>query len=147
MPVRGDRDGRAGFRVFLATLDLLLEHHVTCIAEQAFDFRLATADLVRLSARAKLVLLHCTVPQELSIARYRECAAARSRAAHPDAEILQQMDAGTFDWAAFEPLDLATPTLRIDTSAGYSPALDDIETFLRQSPRAPSGPLPSRRQP
>jgi hypothetical protein len=51
--------------------------------------------------------------------------------AHPDWEIAEAMDAGTFDWHKYEPMNLEIPVLRVDTTPGYAPPFDELEAFSR----------------
>ena len=39
--------------------------------------------------------------------------------------------AAGIDWSRFEPLDLAVPTLRVETWAGYTPGFDAILEFVQ----------------
>ena len=53
--------------------------------------------------------------------------------AHPDWEIVKAMDMGTFDWDGFEPMDLEIPILKVETTKGYSPTLDEVVNFCSAS--------------
>ena len=39
------------------------------------------------------------------------------------------MDTGTFDWDGFEPMQLGIPTLKVETTTGYVPTLDEVVGF------------------
>ena len=43
------------------------------------------------------------------------------------------MERDTFDWTPFDPLNLDVPRLRVDTTEGYAPNLDQIVAFVRNA--------------
>ena len=55
------------------------------------------------------------------------------RLAHFDAERIERVRPGQrrIDWSRYEPIDLAIPTLRVDTTAGYAPPWEAIVAFAR----------------
>ena len=55
---------------------------------------------------------------------------------HVPEHIIAQMEKGTFDWAVFDPLDVAMPSLRVDTTNGYVPGLEVVIAFCRDTPTA-----------
>ena len=112
---------------FFDVLTLLARAGVTTVAEAAFQDRLWQPGLAALTGLARIRVVRCTVPpptaRDRIVARLGTDA---NRAAHDDAGLLRRMDAGAASW---EPISLAVPTLTVDTSAGYSPALADIVAF------------------
>jgi predicted kinase len=118
------------FRTFYALIDLLLDRGVTHVAEAAFQ-RMYAADLQPLTERADVRIVHCTVEHELALARIveRSVDAAR-RVAHPDEELLAALDSGRMTFDMFDPPEIDAPLLRVDTTDGYHPTLDDIVVFI-----------------
>lgn len=82
--------------------------------------------LVRL---ADARLIHCAPPDAVVVERYTGRARARTR--HPAHLDLARAPALRADLAAgrFAPLDLALPTLVVDTTSGYDPPLAAIVRF------------------
>jgi hypothetical protein len=39
------------------------------------------------------------------------------------------MQAGTFPWARYEPMDIGVPVLTVDTTDGYDPPIAEILAF------------------
>jgi hypothetical protein len=76
------------------------------------------------------------VPHDLSIARYVARADEGNRhPGHRDHERIAEHRAGqrTPKWDYYdEPLDLAIPTLRIDTTDGYRPSFEEIVAFAKR---------------
>ena len=108
---------------FFDALALLLGRGVTVVAEAAFQDRVWAPRLepLRVVARVRIVL--CEAKPEL--ARARQVARGlgdpgRARF-HP----------GGAETGSYDPPRLDVPTLRVDTSDGYRPALETIVEFAR----------------
>ncbi len=120
--------------IFYEAIGHLLSAGVGLIAEQSFRRGLDESRLQPLTLLARTVIVHChTSPDE---ARRRFVERARSgrpeqRPARSVQKLIDQMEAGTFDWVVFEPPDLDVPMLRVDTSHTYAPGLDTIIAFCR----------------
>lgn len=126
--------GVATYAVFNVVVPELLGAGVGLVLESNFRHGLSEDDLRPLLAGARGVLVHCEVADDLIIARYVDRAARGERhVAHFDAEVLPELRA---DLAAgrFAPLDLPIPTLRVDTTDGYAPSLDEIVAFTAAQP-------------
>jgi len=119
---------------FFETLRLLLDAGVTVVAEAAFQDRLWRSGLEAAAVAAEMRIVHCTVAPEVArerIAR-RLQAQEQARAAHGDADLLRQIDAGTSWTASFRSLSIAAPSIRVDTTAGYDPGLAEILAFVNR---------------
>jgi predicted kinase len=115
------------YRLFFATLDLLLRGGVTTVAEAAFGHRRWAEGLRSLTELANLRVIRCQVTElEAHRRMQHRLGADPTRAAHADGEHLAATP-------AFTPLSLDAPTLNVRTSAGYDPDLAAIIGFCRAS--------------
>ena len=113
------------YGVFFAVLELLLRAEVTVVAEAAFQDRLWRQGLAPLHPLADLRVVRCWTSDELArdrVSRRRDELA--TRAAHADLDAIAAP-------SAFVPVDLEVPTLDVNTSAGYRPALAGVVDFAR----------------
>ena len=113
---------------------MLLEVGVTVVAEAAFQDRLWRPNLEPLTGLAHLRVIRCTT--DAAIAHDRIIQRAKEdahRAAHGDQELLDSIAAGGHSLDSFVPISLDVPTLTVNTSHGYRPALPDIAAFARAS--------------
>ena len=130
------------FTTFFAMLDLLLDNGVTVVAEAAFQDKLWRPKLEVMAVRADVRVVQCTVDPEVAHQRIveRSTESAVSRAAHADAALLQDRAGGHETHQGFVHISMPVPTLRVDTSDGYQPGLDEIVSFAsgpRPGPPAP----------
>ena len=119
---------RRTFAVFFANLDLLLRSEVSTVAEAAFQHSVWRRGLGLLDDLADLRLVRCRVDAAVAQQRMRQRTTDQpTRAAHADADHLAAA-------APFTPLVLDVPTLEVDTTDGYRPALASIVEFARGGP-------------
>jgi predicted kinase len=132
-PGQDDELSRRTNTVFFSILETLLRAGVTTVAEAAFQDRRWRPGLEPLSELARIRIVHCTVDPELalsrSLRRSAQDAENRHRRAHPDPG---PADAGHYlaRLRAFERIALAAPSMEVDTTDGYQPALADLVAFL-----------------
>ncbi len=132
LPRPGDELAIRTLATFFDTLRLLLERGVTTVAEAAFQDRLWRPGLEPLAELAQILIVRCVVEE----AQARERMHARAdndplrAAAHDDVVHLRTL-ADAAEPAAFDHVDLAVPTLHVDTSNGYRPELADVVAFAR----------------
>jgi predicted kinase len=125
----------ASFRVFYALMDDLLDAGGV-VAETNFQGKAAEADLRPRCVQSRPVLIHCTTNQDVSFDRFRRRFAEGERHwSSFDDERLALIDAGELPlpWANATVLEIGIPTLLVDTTDGYKPALDAILAFVRSS--------------
>jgi predicted kinase len=116
---------------FFAVLDLLIGNRVTLVAEAAFQDRVWRPALERFQTRAELRVIHCLADANVIQQRIRQrLENPARRSAHADAALLDPNQPPS----TFEPISLAVPTLRVDTTAGHHPTLHQITTFARPTP-------------
>jgi hypothetical protein len=110
----------------------LIRSGCSVVAEAAY-LRDLSEEVKELAGQADACVVHCRVDREVAIERFIERADSDPvrRVSHPDDQIVAAMKIGAFDWERYEPMDLAVPVLRVDTTNGYDPALDDVVEFSR----------------
>ena len=109
----------------------MLRAGVSCIIEANFRPHLAKDDFAPLLRIAEGRQVHCSIPEDMVIERYRERSEAGER--HPvhvstgaEAALEEGIEQGDGD-----PLPLDIPLLEVDTSDGWNPGLDQVVTFCR----------------
>jgi predicted kinase len=120
------------FDIFHATIDQWLHAGVSLIAEEAFSRSRAEASLQALLRQADARVIDCDTSDAEAARRYIE---REQTNPHKRADVLaatiEQMAAGTYPWRIFDAFDLGVPTLRVDTTNGYTPSLAAIVEFCR----------------
>lgn len=117
--------------LFFAVVRTLLEGGVTVVAEAAFQAGIWRPGLEPLTRLALLRIVHCVVDPAVSYER--ATARGARRQAHGDSALLVGPDAWAERVAAFERISIAAPTLEVDTSDGYDPALPRIVAFVSRN--------------
>jgi predicted kinase len=116
----GDDLTRRTLPVFFEVIELLLKSGVTTVAEAAFQDHVWRPNLEPLLASADLRIVQCTVSPEVAVERrLRRTAAEPTRRAHPDGHVPEE----------FRRLALDAPSIWVDTTEGYAPALDELAAF------------------
>ncbi|SDR91099.1 AAA family ATPase [Microlunatus soli] len=112
------------FPLFFDCVRLLLAGGVTVVAEAAFQHRLWVQGLTPLLELAEEVrVIRCRTGEEVLLhRRSSRLAEVATRSAHADTEAMRVNP----DWDA---IHLDVPTLDVDTTDGYQPALDAIVDF------------------
>lgn len=114
----------------------LARARVGMVLDQAYNRGLAEDQLRPLLASCRTVIIHCVVPREISVKRYvRRFERGARHAAHFDGERIALFRAGKLqiDWSLSDPLELAVPTLLVETVDGYRPAFEEIVEFVKRS--------------
>jgi predicted kinase len=95
------------FDLFFQTIDTWLRAGVSLIAEYSFTRTTPLSSLQALTEQARIVVVHCeTTDQEAAVRLVpRERGRAHLHSGQIEA-IVEQMQAGTFDWGMFQPPDL-----------------------------------------
>jgi len=124
-----DDAGKLAYEAFFDTINLLLRHRVTLIAEAAFQHKLWAPKLQPLREIADVRIVLCTVdPQLARLRRVERFRTDPPRAQfHPDPTIEQNSAAKALE--DYHPPQLDVPTLTVNTSNEYQPPFDDIVRF------------------
>lgn len=96
--------------------------------DQAWRRERSEPELLPLTRKSRAVQLYVStspeVAQERTLARgHRDGLAALG-------ETVVELGSA---WESFGPLDIGVPTLRVDSTAGYTPEFDDIERWVWSS--------------
>lgn len=115
--------------VFFGVLDLLIRAGVTTVAEAAFQDRVWRLGLEPLMDVADFRVVHCVVAADLAFRRsLRRAKGNPLRSAHPDPDESDKAE-WTRRHADFERLALGVPSIEVDTTSGYRPALAEVVAF------------------
>ena|SRR5437867_3218560 len=138
------------------TATRLLEAGVGTIVEANFWRGLCEGELAPLVARARAVRVHCQANRELLIRRQLaraqgEAARHTGHVAHtPAAPLVALLDRpdelASAPWPDYDPPDLDTPLLVVDTTDGYAPDVPEIVAWIerRLADRPPATHRPTR---
>jgi predicted kinase len=131
-PEEGDPLTLRTLTTFFDTVELLVSAGVSVVAEAAFQDHRWRPALEPLSEVAELRIVRCTVDPTLAWERAneRQQVEQRSRAAHVAGERLRDLELWNRNFAAFDHLAMAAPSIVVDTSNVYEPALDEIVAFV-----------------
>ena len=131
-PSLGAPVAASAFDLFYRLISECVRADCSIVAEAAFrtDF---DNDLQRVANLADTRLVECRTERVEVARRFAQRASndVTLRHSHPDAEISASMADGTFEWECYGPLNLGVPTLIVDTTSAYSPALREIVAFSR----------------
>jgi len=123
--------GKQSISLLLMVARELLETGSSCIIEANFLPELAPDDLGPLLAISNGRQVHCTIPGDLVLERYRKRAQAGERhPVHVDAgaepALIERIQNGRGD-----PLPLNAPLMEVDSTNGWNPSIDAIVEFCR----------------
>jgi predicted kinase len=121
----GDPLTQLTYPLFFDVVRLLLEGGVTVVAEAAFQHPAWERGLTSFSLLAKIRVVRCSATNE-EMRRRRRQAEVATRAAHAD----QAPESAGKAPRAWEAIHIDAPTLDVDTSHGYTPALHEIAAFV-----------------
>ncbi len=126
-----DRITKSAFETFFRVIGLLLSSDVTFVAEAAFQNERWRIGLEPLVPLAEMKLIHCAISSELARQRVIQRRLEQSVSGATRASAHLTADAPPPVIRPFEPLSLPMPSLRVDTSDGYAPTLDEIVAFSK----------------
>jgi len=112
------------YETFFDTVELLLDRHVTLIAEAAFQHTLWAPKLERLREIALVRIVVCLVDPELARSR-------RVQRSLNDPDRLQFHPDPMASVHEYDPPHLDVPTLTVDCSSAYVPSFEEIIAFTK----------------
>jgi predicted kinase len=129
-----------GFVVFSELISELLRSGIGVVAECNYHRGISEPELRPVAALGRPVIIHCQVDRELSYRRFRERHERRlpERRYAFDGDRIAELARGIpqDSWERAEPVEIGAPVLRVDTTDGYAPDLDEIVQFVRIHTRA-----------
>jgi predicted kinase len=128
----GQDVNREIYNTFFETLEFLLSKQITLLAEAAFQHNLWALPLERLSHLSQIKIIICVVDPHLARSRFiqRGLADPNRLRFHGDWGVRAVREGIEVPLKDYDPPLLSIPTLRVDTSDGYSPSLDDVVDWL-----------------
>jgi predicted kinase/diadenosine tetraphosphate (Ap4A) HIT family hydrolase len=135
----GDRDwsrqlGVAAYSALFAVADRILAAGHGLVLETNFRSGISDAPLRALARHAPTAVIVCVVDATLRRKRFEARAAEGRHRVHIDSAVL---DEWSDDDSVFR-IDIGTPRLIVDTTDGYTPDLQRIVAFARESTDAPT---------
>jgi predicted kinase len=131
-PAPGDPLSYRTLDAFFGVVHFLVDAGVTLVAEASFQHPLWEPGLRPVLESARVRIIHCrvdaAVARERMIRRADEAAARRT--IHGDYSLLEPFERFRETFDSFEPIALPVPSLQVDTTDGYDPAVEEIVAFL-----------------
>ena len=118
------------FPLFFEVLGLLLRAGVTTGGEAAFQHFNWEPNLAPFSDIADIRIIRCRTDPATARARVES---RGHRTAHADGPLLAGLDAGDLYYENFDHIRIDAPTMDVDTTSGYDPALDEIVGFVNRA--------------
>lgn len=135
-PARFDRQassllGAQAVAILLGVATTLIEAGVSTVIESNFRPHLAQRDIGPLGRNSRARQVHCAIPRERIVERYRSRIGRDDRhPVHVDTEAIHELE-GQIDAGFGEPLPLDIPLLSVDTIDGYDPPFERVIAFCR----------------
>jgi hypothetical protein len=119
---------------FFKTIEALLQHGVTLVAEAAFQHKLWAPGLEPLLPMARSKIILCAPAPGLARSRHlnRSSADPDRERFHPDPVVQSARKGRRLPIGTYDPPHFDVPTLVVDTTDGYRPALEAIVSFARE---------------
>jgi predicted kinase len=128
VPSPGDELDNRTLLAFADTLQILLEHGVSVVAEAAFQDRAWRHVFASFRSTPDLRVVQCRTDFATAKGRVSEHAAPRK--AHADAALLSELEESAAYFASFQRLSIDAPVLEVDTTNGFVPPIADIAAFV-----------------
>lgn len=127
-----DAAARHIYDTFFATIELLLSQKISLVIEAAFQQKLWKSKLPTLQSIADIKILICTTKPEMAVSRFekRYFKETSREKYHGDESGLKKITNDLF--YNYDPIQSDFPTLVIDTTDNYNPAIEQILAFILQ---------------
>jgi predicted kinase len=126
-PSAGDPLTMRTLDVFFDVVRLFVDAEVSLVAEAAFQDRLWRHGLEPLIERVQLRIVHCELDVEAAWRRANQRVAPRP--AHAVGAHVHELEQWMEVFTSFERVSIDAPSLSVDTTDGYAPALDEVAAF------------------
>lgn len=117
---------------FSDVLRLLASTNVSVVAEAAFQDHLWRYVLDPVTNLVQIRIVHCNVDAAVAWERGQNRRDVATRAAHALGEHLNDFEIWKRDFASFNRLSIAAPSIDIDTTDGYAPSLAEVGAFVNR---------------
>jgi predicted kinase len=125
--------GAASYALLLLVTDRLLDAGAGLIVESNFRRGVIEPELAPRVARSAAVLVHCQSDPDRIVARVRRRAGSPARhRVHPDLHRLDDLVRELAD-GTFEPIELGLDAIRVDTTDGYRPPIDELVSRIESA--------------
>jgi predicted kinase len=131
-PAPGDALSHRTLDTFFGVVRFLADAGVTVVAEASFQHAVWEPGLRPLLDKARIRIVHCRLDAAVArerIARRADQIPAR-RAVHGDYLLAEPFDRFKATFESFDPIALPVPSLQVDTTDGYDPAVEEIVAFV-----------------
>ncbi len=121
--------------IFFQTVSFLLAKNISLVIEAAFQHKVWHSKLHELAEQADIGIVICSVDAHLARSRFIERGSVDRTRERFHGDQIQQVADGSqpVPLADYVAPALDMPTMTVDTSDGYSPALDVIMRFVSDS--------------
>jgi predicted kinase len=117
---------------FFQTIETLLQHGVTLVAEAAFQHKIWAPRLAPVLGMIRSTrLIVCAIDPELARSRHvqRGLADPQRERFHGDQVVQAAREGRTLPLISYDPPTLDVPTLVVDTTDGYHPKFEQVVAF------------------
>lgn len=122
------------YNSFFEAIDLLISKDISLIAEAAFQDKLWRPKLLHLSDRAEIKVIICNTSPDIAKTRFADRLLndpGRNRF-HGDKFLNSAKEQDRLMTEHYEPVNIDTPTLEVDTTENYNPGLGEIVSFIKK---------------
>jgi predicted kinase len=128
-----DSVAQLAYDVFFRAIELLLSSRVSLVAEAAFQDHRWRLGLEEVKAEATMKIIHCDVDPELARQRilHRRLTGPVTPGTRRADQSRRADRRAVPAVGGFQALSLPVPALRVATTDGYEPHLDEIVAFVR----------------
>jgi predicted kinase len=119
---------------FFKTTGLLISKGISIIIEAAFQDKLWRPKLLDLSDKAKIKVIICRTNSDLIKTRFINRLSSNSNREkyHGDQSLSLSQEKFIALTENYQPINIDAPTLQVNTTDNYNPAIEDIINFIRQ---------------
>jgi predicted kinase len=112
---------------FFGVIGVLVDAEVSLVAEAAFQDRLWRQGLEPFLERVRLRIVHCEVDATVA---WKRASQRAPRSAHAVGAHVHELDRWREFFTSFERVSIDVPSLAVDTTDGYAPALAEVVSLV-----------------